>query len=372
MTNEAISIVLNNLCNEARNSAHATFGLMELHRNAAADSPLRASLEAGRSSTDRLLRCMDDLRELLSTAPAAADLVEEFDLAISLSETIELLNLASGEKAAHIRMHAPREPLIVRQDRQAVEQVLARILDAASKLTETGELFVVTNVDAAGDGVRFAITPPDSGAAACLAEWLNADPEQVGFQNAAEATFGVAAMVAGKRLRALRGTVELLRISGEPDRLALHLPSQPAGSSLKDCPPGRHNMRPDTLNILLTEDSDDSYALTELLLRNESLWRARNGLEAIDIVKTRRFDVVFMDIHLPGMDGYSTIRAIRDWETLTGNARTPIVVLSSDDLETQRRSAAQAGCSGFLRKPMRNGDLLALLDRLKTTRSLVT
>jgi CheY-like chemotaxis protein len=74
---------------------------------------------------------------------------------------------------------------------------------------------------------------------------------------------------------------------------------------------------------------------------------------------------------MPGMDGYAAIHAIRDWETQTGNARTPVVVLSSDDLETQRRSAARAGCSGFLRKPLRNGDLFEMLDRIKCERALV-
>jgi hypothetical protein len=49
------------------------------------------------------------------------------------------------------------------------------------KSPRTGELDVATNPDAAGDGVLFTITPPDSGAAAYLAEWLNADPEEVGF-----------------------------------------------------------------------------------------------------------------------------------------------------------------------------------------------
>ena len=69
-------------------------------------------------------------------------------------------------------------------------------------------------------------------------------------------------------------------------------------------------------------------------------------------MKARRFDVVLMDIHMPGLDGYKAIRSMRDWETKTGNARTPIVVLSSDDLDTQMRSAAHSGCSGFLRKPL--------------------
>jgi CheY-like chemotaxis protein len=90
------------------------------------------------------------------------------------------------------------------------------------------------------------------------------------------------------------------------------------------------------------------------------------------MVKKRRFDIVLMDVHMGGIDGYAAIEAIRDWETQTGNARTPIVILSSDDLDTQRKSAARSGCTGFLRKPLRSNDLPDLLDRLKGARSLLT
>lgn len=372
MNNEAILSVLNELCNKSRNSAHAIFGMMELHGNTAADSTLRACLEIGRSNADRLLRSMDDLRELLSGAPTAPVLLEEFNPALCLSETVELLNLASGEKAAKIRLDPSPELFIVRQDRQAVEQLLTRILDTAAKLTGTGEVQVTANAGADGTGVRFEITPPNSAVAVCIADWLNSDPEQAGVQNPIEASFEVAVIVAGKRLRALGGTANLMRDSGEAAHLVIHLHSQPDDTSFDGRLPGGRKIQPDTLSVLVAEDCDDSYALTELLLQNENVWRARNGLEATDVVKKRRFDVVLMDVHMPDMDGYSAIRAIREWETLTASARTPIVVLSSDDLETQRRSAAQSGCSGFLRKPLRNRDLLDLLDRLKTTRSLVS
>jgi CheY-like chemotaxis protein len=372
MNNEAILSVLNNLCNDARNSAHTIFGLMELHRSATAESTLQACLDISRNSADHLLRSLDDLREWLTGAPVAPDLVEEFDLALCLRETIELLNLASAEKAAQIRLEASRAPLNVRQDRQAVEQVLTRTLDAAARLAGTGEVHVLANAGAGGNGVRFAIMPWNAGVAVSLADWLNADLEQAAVQNAVETPFRLAVMLAGKRLRALGGRAELVRDSVESGHLAIHIDSQPDGTGYEDCPPGRDKMEPDALKILVTEDSDDSYALTELLLRSQNVWRARNGLEAIDIVKKRRFDVVFMDVHMPGMDGYATIRAIRDWETLTAKARTPIVILSSDDLETQRRFAAQSGCSGFLRKPMREPDLLDLLARLKTTLTLVS
>ena len=128
------------------------------------------------------------------------------------------------------------------------------------------------------------------------------------------------------------------------------------------------DLRPEALSVLVAEDCDDSFALTEILLQDEHVWRARDGREALRIMQKQRFDVVFMDIHMPDMDGYSAIRSIREWETETANSRIPIVILSSDDLDTQRRSAAQCGCSGFLRKPLGQRELSNLLDRIKEAR----
>jgi len=221
-------------------------------------------------------------------------------------------------------------------------------------------------VHASGSGARFSITPADSELALQIAEWLNADPETVSFRDLSEMPFPLAVMVAGKCLRNLGGTAKVIDEPGEPARITVQVPSL-SGQSRE---PSLQEGRPNSLNVLLTEDCDDSYAVSELMLRKENVWRARDGFEAIEMVKKQRFDIVLMDIHLPGMDGYTVIRTIRDWETQTANARTPIVVLSSDDLQTQRQSAAQSGCTGFLRKPLRKSDLLDLLDRLKETRTL--
>lgn len=199
-------------------------------------------------------------------------------------------------------------------------------------------------------------------------DWLNADPEQVSFRDLPDMPFSLAVMVAGKTLRDLGGSAQRSSEPGEPAQLKILLPSLARESS--DLP--QQDCRPNTLNVLLTEDCDESYALSELMLRRESVWRARNGPEAVEMVKKQRFDIVLMDIHMGGMDGYTAIEAIRDWETQSGNARIPIVILSSDDLETQRQSAARSGCTGFLRKPLRSNDLPDLLDRLKGARSLLT
>ena len=366
MTNQTMLQLLDYLCNEARNSVHASFGWMALCPDVAADPSVRAGLENSKSSADRLLRTIDDIRELLSAEPPAIDPAEEFDLTLCLGETMEVLNLASNGNSSRLILESPIRTMMGRQHRRAVEQTLMRILDALSKLGRRGETRIAAFARPEGKGVSFEIVPASSNIALRVADWLNADLEQVNFQDADDVLFAVTTLVAGRRLRALGGTAEFVSDSHLPMALRISLPwvgeDEHMPELARQDQPG--------LSVLVAEDSDESFALTGILLQNEAVWRARDGLEAVNMMKERRFDVVLMDIHMPGLDGYKAIRSMRDWETQTGNARTPIVVLSSDDIDTQMRSAAQSGCSGFLRKPLDHNDLTILLDRIKMARAV--
>jgi two-component system, sensor histidine kinase len=368
MTNQTILSLLNYLCNEARNSVQASFGLMALCPSLAPDPAWQSCLENSKCGADRLLRCIDDIRELLATETPALDPAEEFDTTLCLGEIIEVLNLASGGSASRLILKSAARPVTVRQHRRAVEQALMRVLVAVSKLGHRGEALVSAAQADDGDGVRIEIIPANSNIALRVADWLNANLEEVHFKDADDVLFGVATLVAGKRIRALGGTAEFQSDARSPMGLTISLPWRTDANPNDGAEPSQQNQL--ALNVLVAEDSDESFVLTRILLQKESVWRAHNGVEAIDLVKKRRFDLVFMDVHMPGMDGYKAIRTIRDWETQTGNARTPIVVLSSDLLDTQMRGAAQSGCSGFLRKPLDNFDLLDLLERLKDARTL--
>jgi len=371
MTNQTIADLLGYLSNEARNAMHAIVGLIEVRLDQPCDAAERTSLDICRASADRLLRAIDNVRALFFDEPQDPNAWEEFDLQAALENIIELLNLSACEMLSRLILVTPSAgPIKVCDDRRGIEQLLTGLLDSALKLTPEGEVRV--SLIAGQKEILLGLTPPDSGTIHQLADWLNNDPAQIKLDRAAHLLTAVNAMVAGKWIRARNGTVRIapgLRITPGlegPPSLAISLPLQ--RESLSPESPAR---RDDVLNILVVEDCDESYALAELLLKNERLWRAADGAQAIEMVKHRRFDVVFMDVHLPGADGYCAIRAIRDWETETGNARTPIVVLSSDDIATQARSAAESGCSGFLRKPVRKAEISAVLERLKGLQSPV-
>ena len=361
MTNQTILKLFDLLSNEARNTLHATLGLMDSLDDSAAHPELGGGTGRNRQNVDKLLRLIDDLRELFSgcehTGAAA-----EFDASLRVGEAIELLNLARRSRDSRLMWETAPESLGIRQDAAAFDRALTPILDLALKMARYGAVRI--RMEGFNDnGIRLNVTPPNSELAEVLAHWLSADPDQVELKSSDDLAFCVALLVAGKRWRALGGKAGVGSETGCAPSLDLVLPSGAVASDESWMP------APETLNVLVAEDCDASYALAEVLLKEDSLTRARTGLEAIDLVKERRFDLIFMDIHMPGMDGYGAIRAIREWETSTANARTPIVVMSSDDVGTQTRHAAQSGCSGFLRKPVRSRELLEVLDRFRAARS---
>jgi CheY-like chemotaxis protein len=367
MTKEAISTILDHICNQARNSVHATFGAIELMRDGFTVSTLAERPPVvGADSSESLLQFIDDVRELISVAPPAPPRWEELDLVLCVSGIIDALNMASRRRGRHMVLESPQSSLVITQDRSNLEDVLTRVLKTAFHLTGTSEIHVRLSVNREGNGAWAVVAARDEDVARRLNQWLNADTSKVVMPDTDDVAEGVAMMVAGRRLRALGGSATLERDAAGHLSVALSLSS-------RECEADQHAPAacpPDALSVLVVEDCDESFVLSEVALEAERVSRAHDGHDALDKVHRHRFDLVLMDVHMPGMSGYDVIRNIRDWETETGNARTPIVVLSSDDLDTQRRSAAQCGCSGFLRKPLHRSELVSLLDSLKRSRVL--
>ncbi len=359
MTDKVLASLFGHLAAAARETVQAVFRLIQLESRPAASSEHRVYVDACRNSADSLLRTIDDMRSLFTNVPPV-HVAQEFDLARCLTDTVELLNLSAMSTSGRLHLELPDGPgILLNSDREAVEEVLTRVLAAAVKLSPMGPVGV--RFEPGQHASAIEIRPPVAGVAWRVCRYLNADPEEAKFTN--DLILEVSGMVAGTRLRALGGTAQLESGQDGVERLRifLPLPSQELAGGATSPDQGRRN----GLDVLLVEDSDESFALSRVLLPEERVARAIDGPEALALVAKKRFDIIFMDIHLPGMDGYSVIRALRVWETEAGHPRTPIVVLSSDDLLTQERFAAEAGCSGYLRKPVRKADLRNVLERLR-------
>jgi CheY-like chemotaxis protein len=120
------------------------------------------------------------------------------------------------------------------------------------------------------------------------------------------------------------------------------------------------------LSILLAEDNPVNMLLTRELLRRRGhrVTEVTSGEAAVAAIEAGRFDLMFTDIHMPGMDGIETARAIRAYEATHTVHRTPIVALTADVLETGRRACQDAGMDDFLTKPIDPSELDHMIQSL--------
>lgn len=120
-----------------------------------------------------------------------------------------------------------------------------------------------------------------------------------------------------------------------------------------------------TRRVLVVDDRRADRTYIEYLLQDFcQIDVATSGAAAVEVLQRETFTVVLLDIHMPGMSGFDTIRAIRDQEARTGRARQLVLGLSSRDLPEDEHAARRAGMDGYLTKPLNATRLDAELRRL--------
>ena len=106
------------------------------------------------------------------------------------------------------------------------------------------------------------------------------------------------------------------------------------------------------LNVLVVDDDFINLKLMETMLKKnenvERVFQAKNGVEAIDILKKENIDLIMLDIIMPVMDGLEMLKIIKSDKNLNS---IPVIVLSTD--ETKKREALEIGANDFLNKPIR-------------------
>ncbi|MCQ4314897.1 response regulator [Stutzerimonas zhaodongensis] len=115
--------------------------------------------------------------------------------------------------------------------------------------------------------------------------------------------------------------------------------------------------------VLCVDDNPANLLLLETLLTDMGghVVAVSSGQEALEAVKRKSFDLVFMDVQMPGMDGRQTTEAIRYWESDSGQSPMPIVALTAHALSNEKRSLLQGGMDDYLTKPISERQLAQVI-----------
>ncbi|KAK4692155.1 osomolarity two-component system, sensor histidine kinase NIK1, partial [Lecanoromycetidae sp. Uapishka_2] len=123
-----------------------------------------------------------------------------------------------------------------------------------------------------------------------------------------------------------------------------------------------------SFDILLAEDNEVNQRLAVKILEkyNHGVTVANNGLEALEAIKKKRYDVILMDVQMPIMGGFEATKEIRNWERAEGLTRTPIIALTAHAMMGDREKCIQAQMDEYLTKPLKQNQMMQTILKCAT------
>jgi two-component system sensor histidine kinase BarA len=132
-----------------------------------------------------------------------------------------------------------------------------------------------------------------------------------------------------------------------------------------------HSFDWSNINIMVVDDNEINLRLAEIILHNHKarVTTARSGTQAVDYACLNSFDIIFMDLHMPGIDGYETTKKIRD---ITPGKQPVIIALTANALPLEREKVMQSGMNGILIKPVNDIILQKVINQWVLKESIST
>lgn len=116
------------------------------------------------------------------------------------------------------------------------------------------------------------------------------------------------------------------------------------------------------INIMVVDDNEVNLRLAEIILHKHRarVTTARSGIQALDYASMNSYDIIFMDLHMPGLDGYEATKRIRE---ISPGKQSVIIALTANAMPNEKDKIIQCGMNGYLIKPVSNAILQKVIDQ---------
>ena len=371
--NQAKSDFLANMSHEMRTPLNAIMGIADILARSTLSSEQVSLVRRCTKASDGLLRMINDLLLAAKADSGTLELMAEpFVLRDFVKECTNLLLMQAQEK--HLALTSqidPTLPTLVIGDTHRLQQVLLNLIRNAIKFTDSGSITVRVASVPNREEIQFSVADTGIGVSVELRDRMFERFTQVESRsNRQHGGVGLGLSICKQLVELMRGRIWVEGGQGQGSTFVFTLPlvataAIPSFGISDQTTREGHGATDRGLKILLADDFVESQDIMRLYLRDtpHQLDCAANGLEVFTSFKKKQYDLVFMDLHMPDMDGYTATCLIRNWEQEQGRRPTPIIALTANGLTEARIESQAAGCNEFLTKPISMDAVLRVIHR---------
>ena len=387
----AKSQFLSNMSHEIRTPINAILGMNEMILRESQDETILEYAENIRTASSTLLGLVNDILDFSKIEAGKMDIIPvEYDPSSMLNDLVNMIKVRAEKKGLDFYIScSPEIPSLLYGDEIRIKQIATNILTNAVKYTEHGSVLLSVGCQKVSDNaIDFIFSICDTGIGIKqkdLSKLFSAFERIEEERNRSIEGTGLGMNITHRLLELMNSKLEVESVYGEGSNFSFSIRQDvrkwiPIG----DFQHAYHLMlqkhqvyhekftAPDA-KILVVDDTIMNLKVIEGLLKKTQVKidTATSGKDSLELVKMKRYDLIFLDHRMPEMDGIETLKAMQNLKDNL-NLSTPIISLTANAVSGAREMYIKAGFDDYLTKPVHSDQLEMLMIKYLPPEKILT